>query len=316
MLTGRKGRIAAGVIAGLASLALVGCSSGDPLGTSGSEAPGGASGYPAAGTVIVGSAGFAENEIIAQIYAQALEANGVAVETRMSIGQRDAYLAALGDGSIDLIPEYTGNLLQYYDASTTATSSDDVYQALGAALPKGFEVLDQADAQDKDSYNVTKEFSDKYQVTSLADLARVNMPLALGGNSELAERPYGPKGLEKVYGVKDVTLTPIADSGGPLTLKALLDGTVQLADIFSTTPSISENHLVTLEDPKNMILAQNVVPLINSAKASDTVKEVLNEISATLTTADLLKMNGLNTGDKKEAPEQIAKDWLAEKGLS
>lgn len=315
MLNVRNGRIAAGIVAVVASLALVACSSGNPLGGEGTEPAGGSSGPPEAGTVVIGSAAFAENEIIAQIYAQALTSNGVSVETRMSIGQRDAYLAALKDGSIDLIPEYTGNLLQYYDKDTKATSSDDVYKALASALPEGFEVLEQSEAQDKDSYNVTQQFSEKYKVTSLSDLAGLDMPLTLGGNSELAARPYGPPGLKGIYGVKDVSLTPIADNGGPLTVKALSDGTVQLADIFSTSPSITENNFVTLKDPKNMILAQNVVPLINSSKASDTVKDVLNKVSMALTTDDLLKLNGLNQGDKKEEPEQIAKDWLAEKNL-
>src|SRR5699024_8783839 len=128
------------------------------------------------------SAGFAESEIIAEIYAQALEAQGVTVERTMQIGQRDVYISALEDGSIDLIPDYSGNLLQYYDDGADATSSEDVYDALTEAVPDGFEVLDQAEAEDKDSYNVTKEFSEEHGVTSLADLADVDEKLVVGGN--------------------------------------------------------------------------------------------------------------------------------------
>ena len=121
--------------------------------------------------------------------------------------------------------------------------------------------------------------------------------------------------MEKVYGITGIKFTAISDSGGPATLKALLDGKVDVANIYSTTPSILANKLVTLEDPENMIAAQNVVPLINSDKASDEVKEVLNGISAELTTADLLDLNSKNQGDDKTAPAELAKQWLTDKGL-
>ncbi len=310
MLRNTKSRILGGAVAVIAAVAMVGCSSSNPT-----APPSSGSVAPASGTVVVGSAQFPENEIIAQIYAQALTANGITVETKLSIGQRDVYLAALQDGSINLIPEYSGNLLQFYDPKTTATSSEEVVAALGDALPSGFEVLDPAKAEDKDSYNVTQKFSTENNVTSLADLAGLGIPLKVGGNPELGERPYGIPGLKDIYGVKDVTLVPISDSGGPLTVNALVDGTVDLADIYSTTPAITQNKFVTLADPKNMILAQNVVPLISSAAATDEVKAVLNKISANLTTAELLAMNELNQGDKKESPEMIAKNWLEQKKL-
>jgi osmoprotectant transport system substrate-binding protein len=264
--------------------------------------------------VIVGSAAFPENEIIAQVYAQALEANGVNVKTKLNIGQRAVYLAALKDGSIDLVPEYSGNLLQNYDKNSTAQSSDDVYAALNDALPKGFEVLDQSKAEDKDSYNVTKDFSEKNKVTSLADLKDVSTPLTLAGNPELAQRPYGVPGLKSTYGV-DVTLLPISDSGGPKTVAALTGGQAQLADIYTTTPAIKSNNLVTLKDPENMIVAQNVVPLINSSKAKGKVKSVLNTVSAALTTDDLISFNTKSSGDAKESADQIAKEWLAKEKL-
>lgn len=311
MFTSRRGRLAAGILAAGTVLALTGCGAGgDPL-EPGSEPSGDGE------TIIVGSAGFAESEIIAQIFAQALEANDVTVEFAGQIGQRDVYITALEDGSIDLIPDYSGNLLQFFDEDSDAKSSEEVFAALPDALPDGFEVLDQAEAEDKDSYNVTQEFSETNGVTSLADLANLDVPLIVGGNPELAERPYGPQGLTEVYGVDaaNIQFVPISDSGGPLTTAALLDGTVNIADIFSTTPSIKENNFVTLEDPENMILPQNVLPLINSEKASDTVKEVLNAVSAELTTEDLIELNGRNQGDEKASPEALAADWLAEKDL-
>jgi osmoprotectant transport system substrate-binding protein len=303
MFASKRGRIAAGVLAAGALLALSACSSGG-------NALGGNTSSSSTDTVTVGSAAFGESEIIAEIYAQALESKGVKVKTKLSIGQRDVYLKALQDGSIDLIPEYSGNLLQFYSKNSTATSSDDVFAALNDALPKGFEVLDQSEAQDADSYNVTKEFSDKYGVTSLSDLSKVTVPLVVGANPEFATRPYGIPGLKSAYGVT-ATLKPISDSGGPLTVAALKNGDVQLADIYTTTPAIKDNNFVTLKDPKNLIAAQNIVPLINTKKASSTVKDVLNQISKQLTTDDLIQLNGENQGAAKAQPDALAKEWLA-----
>ncbi|ODA90746.1 glycine/betaine ABC transporter [Leifsonia xyli subsp. xyli] len=306
MFASKRARAAAGVLAAGALLALSACSAGG----------GGAfsSGSSSSGTVTIGSAAFGESEILMRIYGQALAANGVKVAYKPSIGQRDVYLKALQDGSIDLLPEYSGNLLQFYDKNSTATSSDDVYAALKDAVPEGFEALDQAKAQDADSYNVTKEFSDKYGVTSLDDLKKVTEPLAVGANPEFETRPYGILGLKSAYGVT-ATLKPISDSGGPLTVAALKNGDVQLANIYTATPAIKDNDFVTLKDPKNLIAAQNIVPLISAKKASATVKEVLNKVSAELITDDLIAMNGENQGTNKTQPEAVAKKWLSEHSI-
>ena len=241
---------------------------------------------------------------------QALENKGVTVKKKLNIGAREAYIPALKNGEIDLLPEYSGNLLTYLDKNATATSAADVEAALGDVLPEGTEILDAAPAEDKDSLNVTAEFSQQEGVKTIADLKKVK-GLKLAANPEFKERAYGIPGLEKIYGVTGVKFTPISDSGGPATLKALLDGKVDVVDIYSTTPSIIANKLVTLEDPKSMIAAQNVVPLINSDKASDEVKDVLNAVSEALTTKELLELNEKNQGSDKVAPAELAKEWVA-----
>jgi osmoprotectant transport system substrate-binding protein len=303
----RRGLISAAATLGLAALALAGCSSGNPLSSdTGSKKAG-------SDTVTVGSANFPENEILAYIYADALKDAGVKTDVKPNIGARDRYIAALEGGEIQLVPEYTGNLLQFFDKNATATSSDDVYAALHGATPKGFEVLDRSPGQDADSYNVTKQFSDKYRVTSLADLKNVDVPLKVAANPEFATRPYGIPGLKKFYGV-DATLEAINDGGGPNTQKALSDGTVQLADIYSTDPSIKKDGFVTLADPKSMIAAQNIVPLIASDAASTKVKTTLNKVSAKLTTAALSDMLTKSYDDKQSA-NAIAKEWVQANGF-
>jgi osmoprotectant transport system substrate-binding protein len=300
-------RLLVGTVALGTAMALAGCSSGDPLDTSG----GSASAAPS-DTISVGSAAFGENVILAEVYAQALEANDVKVTRNLQIGEREVYLKALEEGSIDLIPEYTGNLLSAYDTDSTATSSDDVYSALGAALPEGFEVLDESPAEDKDSYNVTKEYSESNGVTSLSDLK--GKTVRVGGGAVLGEREYGIPGLKDVYGA-DASLVTIEDQGGPNTVKALLDGQVDMANIYTTTPSILDNGFVTLEDPENLIKAQNVVPLVKTAKMNADITSVLDKVSAALTTEDLTEMNRRNQGDEKAEPAAIAADWLKEKAL-
>ncbi|TSD57649.1 ABC transporter substrate-binding protein [Aeromicrobium piscarium] len=291
------------IVAAAAALALTACS--DPS-SSGDGGDG--------DTVRIGSAAFPESEIIAEVYAQALEAEDFSVERRMQIGAREVYLPALENGELDVLPEYTGNLLSYVDSETTATSPEDIEAELPDALPDGLEVLDPAPAENKDSLNVTQEFASENDLESIADLADID-GLSLAANPEFAERSYGIPGMERVYGITGVDFTPINDGGGPATLSALLDGTVDVADIYSTTPSIVENNLVTLEDPENMIAAQNVVPVISSDTVSDEAIEVLNKVSAELTTEDLIEMNTRNSGDEKAAPATIAKDWLEDKGL-
>ena len=204
MITAGKGRLVAlAAVAVGATVALAGCASGDPLDD-------GSTGDASSETLVVGSQDYYSNEIIAEIYAQALEANGYTVDRQFRIGQREVYIPEIESGAIDVFPEYTGNLLQYYVPDTTATTSDDVYAELETSLPDGLRVLDQSPATDQDSYNVTAEFSEQNDVTSLADLKNVTTPITLGGNSELATRPYGPDGLKSVYGV-EVGFTPIED---------------------------------------------------------------------------------------------------------
>lgn len=298
-------------IGALAALALAGvtlltaCGSADPLDSSGESTAG------TSETIVVGSQAYYSNEIVAELYAQALEAGGFTVDRQLQIGQREVYMPELEAGKIDVFPEYTGNLLQYFDADTTATSSDDVYAALVEALPEGLRVLDQAEASDQDSYVVTSEFAKQHDLAEIGDLAGV-AGLVLGGNSELETRPYGPTGLKEAYGV-DVSFTPIEDSGGPLTVKALRDGQVQLVDLYSADPVFAEGDLVVLQDPKGLFLASHVVPVV-SERVDDEAAAIINKVSAALTAEDLQQLGAQSVNDEAPAAK-IAAAWLKEQGL-
>ena len=262
-------------------------------------------------TLVVGSQDYYSNEIIAEAYAQALEGAGFTVDRQLRIGQREVYMPELEAGSIDVFPEYTGNLLQYLDQNASAHTSDEVYAALQTALPMGLRALDQAPATDQDSYVVTADFAAEHSLSSIGDLANAGT-LTLGGNSELQTRPYGPMGLSQTYGVT-VNFTPIEDSGGPLTVKALKDDDIQLANIYSSDPALADGTLKVLDDPKGLFLASHVVPLASSRVSNDAAT-VINRVSAALDAQDLVEMNRASTADQKSA-SQIAREWLISEGL-
>lgn len=293
-------RVAAVVTAG--TLALAGCSSSDPLATqSNSEKSG-------SGKIVVGSQAYYSNEIVAEIYAQALENSGLEVERQFNIGQRDAYMPQLENGSINVFPEYTGNLLQFFKEDTEARSSTDVYQELEKELPDSLAVLNEAEASDQDSYTVTRKFAEDNDLKSIADLSKVKDQLTLGGPPELAERPYGPKGLESTYGVKTEF-----SATGDTTVEDLVAGTVNVANVFTADPRIKTEDLVVLQDPKSLFLASNVVPVV-SADQSEKLGEILNPVSEKLSAEALVDLNVQSTVDKKSAAD-IAKTWLSDQGL-
>ncbi|MBF2717304.1 ABC transporter substrate-binding protein [Agrobacterium vitis] len=264
-------------------------------------------------TIIVGSADFPESQLLATLYAKALAAKGIKVETKLNIGSREVYMPALLDGSIDLLPEYAGAALSYLDKKATAHTPDDVAAALKAALPKGVSMLTPSAAQDSDGVAVTRATSEKYKLKTIADLAPVASEFVLGGPPEWKTRKEGIIGLKEVYGLEFKSLKAL-DVGGPLTLSALVNGQIQAANLFSTDPAIATNDLVMLEDVKNLFPAQNVVPVIATAKVSETVTKTLDAVSAALTTKDLVVMNGrLGNHDSFDV---VAGDWLAQHKLN
>lgn len=292
------------------TLGLAACASEDPLGTgteSDADGDGGTS-----ETIVIGSQQYYSNEIIAELYAQALEDGGFTVDRQFQIGQRDVYIPELEAGRIDLLPEYSGNLLQHFDGDSSATSPAEIEAALGEVLPAGLRVLSAAEASDQDSYTTTAAFAEEWDLVSLGDLAEVTEPLSVAANAEFEERPYGPAGLLELYGVV-VTVTPVQDSGGPLTLRALTDATVQLANIYTADPAIQIDDLVVLEDPLNLILPQNVIPLV-SDRVDAEAAAIIDEVNAALTSEQLVALNVRSTVDQ-ESSATIARSWLAEQGI-
>ncbi len=293
----------------LLTLSVAGCGSSNPLG--GGEISGDLK------AITVGSADFTESKIIAEIYAQALEANDFTIKRQFGIGSRETYIPAVQDHSIDLIPEYTGNLLQYFDPEATATTSDAVLLALLKALPGDLSILYPSPAEDKDTLAVSENIAQEWNLTSIADLAKRSPEVKVGGPSEFQTRVTGLVGLKQKYGldIAPANFVAISDGGGPATVQALTGGTVTAANIFSTSPAIEKNNLVVLEDPESVFLAANVVPLVASQKMSNDLKSVLDAVSAKLTTEALIELNTSVEGNEGVDPDEAAAKWISDNGF-
>jgi len=293
----------------LITVALSACGSSNPLG--GGEISGDLK------SIKVGSADFTESKIIAEIYAQALEANGFTITRQFGIGSRETYIPAVQDHSIDLIPEYTGNLLQYFDEKSTATTPDEVLLALFKALPGDLSILYPSPAEDKDTLAVSEETAQRWNLKTIGDLAARSPEVKVGAPSEFQTRQTGLVGLEEKYGldIAPANFIAISDGGGPATVQALTNGTVTAANIFSTSPAIEQSNLVVLEDPENVFLAANVVPLVASQKKSSELKTVLDAVSAKLTTEGLIELNTSVEGNQGVDPDEAAEKWITDNGF-
>ncbi|MFC6705053.1 ABC transporter substrate-binding protein [Flexivirga alba] len=296
-----------------ATLALAACGGGssNPLSSGSGSASSVPSGTAKAGTIHVGAANFPESELIAQIYAAALNAKGLKATTGDPIGAREVYLKALQQGSIDLVPEYAYSLLTFYNTSATQTATSEVLAALKMKLPSGEIVLNPAAAEDSNSVTVTKETADKWGLKTIADLAKHSSEVTFAAPPEFQKREQGLIGLKKKY-----NLVPKSFRGlqGTAIAQALKNGQAQAANIFTTDPSIKADGFVTLQDPKHVFGSDNVVPLISKSKASAQVQSVINAVQAKLTTANLAAMDKEVQVDHKDA-STVAKQFVSDNGL-
>ncbi len=305
----RTRHLAAGILlAAIVPLAACG-GGGDPLATDngpGSTGTGAGSGA----SVTIGSADFPESALLGEIYAQALEAKGVTVKRQFNIGSRETYLKAIEGGEVDLLPEYTGSLLNFYDKDAKVSQSDEVYSALEEAVPDGLTVLAKSAAEDKNSLVVTSDTATAWSVKAIPDLAAHQAELTIAAPPEFQTRQQGLVGLKEVYNIVPKEFRPLQSQA---TVEALKNGQVKAANIFSTDPSIAANGFVVLDDPQSLFGSDNVVPLVREDKA-ESVKAALDAVSAKLDTGALADMVKQVVVDKKDT-EEVAKEWLTSAGL-
>jgi osmoprotectant transport system substrate-binding protein len=295
------------VVATLVGLALVaaGCSDDKKTTTTGTGA--------AKGNVTIGAFNFSESAILAGIYEGALKADGFTVTVRPNLGNREVVEPALERGEIDLYPGYAATELEFLNKGAGEASAT-VAKLRSRLEPKGITALEPSPAIDANAFAVTKATADKYKLKKMSDLAAVASQLVLGGPPECPTRPFCAPGLTKTYGATFKEFKPL-DAGGPLSKAALEKGDVDVALIFSSDGSVPAKGFVILEDDKHLQNADNVVPVIRVQAATEAARQVLNKVSAALTTEELTQLNKRGDVDKED-PEVLAQEWLKQHGFA
>jgi len=246
------------------------------------------------GTITVAGFNFPESSILAQLYGQALAHDGYTVNYKLNLGTRKVIAPALQSGQIDLYPGYAASELEYYNNSAGEATADPAATTvkLNTYLAKINAIaLTPSPAFDGNAYAVTKATATKYSLTKLSDLTPIAGQLVFGAGPECPTYKFCLPGLTSVYGLHfKQTLT--LDTDGPATRAAFKNGSIQVGLVFSSDADLNSLGLVVLQDDKQMIAADNVVPVIRTAVDTDEVKNVLNKVDAGLTTTDLVTMNG------------------------
>jgi osmoprotectant transport system substrate-binding protein len=295
------------ILSGILGLSLIASACGSSGGgsPSGQESP-----KP---SVVVGGFGFAESSILASIYAGALKSKGYPATTKLNLGKREVVAPALQKGDIDMYPGYAATDLEYYNKGKGEATPDA--KATTAKLntylnPLNIKALDPSPAIDQNAFVVTKAFATQKNLKKVSDLKAIQSQIILGGPPECPTRPFCMLGLKNTYGINlsSSQFKPL-DEGGPLTVSALERGDINVALLFSSDGVIAAKGFVVLEDDMHLQNADNVVPIIKSAKATTDVTSILNKVSAALTTADLSDMNK-KAGVDKQDPEALAQAWL------
>jgi osmoprotectant transport system substrate-binding protein len=317
MRTARFPRLG-GLLAAVAAVALVATGCGD-------DDDGGSAGGEPKGNITVGSANFGEAEIIANMYSIALSDAGYQVTDKFNVGSREVYIKAMENGEIDVVPEYIGTLTEYFNAQVNGQqaaeqnplASGDVNATFTAlkdlATQQSFVVLEPSDAADQNAFAVTKEFADSNALAKLSDLTKLNGQLVLGGPPECDERPFCRPGLEKTYGLQFKGETKKLDAGGPKTIGALKDGSIQVGLVFSSDGAVVAENLVVLEDDKSLQTADNITGLCRDNVPAE-AQDIVNKVNQALTTEKLQDLNKSFNIDKEDAKD-LAEQFLTDAGL-
>jgi osmoprotectant transport system substrate-binding protein len=302
-----RGRIGLGVV-----LAVL-------VGTSACGAPDGRAGPPAHDSlnddaITVGSFDFAESELLAELYSQALERAGFEVRRAFRLGPREFVAPALEQGLVELLPEYAGTAVQFLSggAASSHPETGATHETLERTL-RGSPLVPLAasPARDANAIVVTRETAERLRLETLTDVRRAAPTLTFGGPPECASRPLCLPGLERVYQVTFDEFVPL-DAGGPLTRQALVNGNVDIALLFTTDPAIESDGLVELEDDLRLQPAENVTPIVRRElveRWGDDLVDVIDGVSGNLTTAELRALNARVAREPERMPALVSA-WL------
>jgi osmoprotectant transport system substrate-binding protein len=272
-------------------------------------------------TVRIGSDNFYESKLMAEIYGQILEKAGYKVDRHLGLGSRQARQPLMEQGQVDIVPEYVGSGLGYYDKTQITGDGAKNAAALATILKTkggGIEVFGITPAQDQNAFVVRKETADQYTLTKMSDLTAVADKLKFGVATDCPTNPVCGKALKDAYGIDVANATKLSACDTPMA-QALKGKTIDVAELCSTQPDIAVNGWVVLEDDKQTQPADNIAPLVRNdllAKLADKngFENILNQVSAAMDTATLTDLGKQVAVDNKDIAE-VAKAWLQSKSL-
>ena len=308
---------------GLAAVTLMAgaaCSN-DSSGDGGGSGPGGSGDK---GTIIISGQNFGEMQIMASMYQQVLENAGYTVPAPKLVTTRDVYVPQLKSGGVDIVPDYLAGMADFLNTAANGPnapgiSTHSATETLAALKPladkAGITMLNPAQATDQNAFAVTTAFAQQHNLTTLSDLAALNMPITLAAPPDCQGRSDCEGGLSSVYGLNIVKIIPL-DFDSAQAKDSVTKGESQLGEVATTDGALDQEGLTMLQDDKGIQPAQNLIPATNSSflKAHPDVATILNKLSATLTTEDLAALD-LKVNVNREQPDAVARDYLTSKSL-
>ncbi|MFF3339712.1 ABC transporter substrate-binding protein [Streptomyces flavidovirens] len=311
-----------GVIALAGGLAACGGKNLEEGGTGGADR---ADGGGKKGSLVVGSAGFTESKVLAELYAQLLSDAGYSTSIK-TVENRELYEPALEKGEIDVVPEYAATLAEFLNAKANGpkapeknpVASSDVAATFKAleklAEPRGLKPLPAGEAVDQNAFAVSEEYAGKNNLKTLSDLGKSKLKVKIAAGDECEIRPFCAPGLKKEYGIDVIGVDP-KGVGTPQAKQAVKDGADQLVLTTTTDATLEGFGLVLLEDDKKLQNADNVLPVVNAENAgAPEIADALGKLTKVLTTGDLVELNRKIDADRMK-PADAAKEYLEAKGL-
>ncbi len=310
--------------AALLALSLVGAACGgddgddDEASSSGSDSASAPAEIPDGPAISIGAQDFGESAILAEIYEGALSTAGYEVGIQEVGGFRDLLFGAFESDEVNLAPDYVASQLEFLnDGAGEATGDVDETFAILEPLLTDLQLvgLTPSEAVDTNAFVITQETSEEMDITTLSDLAEKGADLTLGGPQDCESNAFCIPGLQEVYGLDMSGNFEPLDPG--LVATSLTEGAIDVGLLFSTDGRIASEGWVLLEDDQNMLAADNVFPVLSQELVDvygDDLTGLLDDISAELTTDELIELNRRFDVDREDA-EDIAADWLAEYGF-
>ncbi|WP_447038191.1 ABC transporter substrate-binding protein [Streptomyces sp. DSM 118878] len=274
------------------------------------------------GSVVVGTARFTEQKVLAELYAGVLADAGYDAEVK-TVQNREIYAPELKKGSIDVVPEYAATLAEFLNLEKNGpkaelVASSDLDATVSAleklAEPEGLKVLPAGEAVDQNAFAVSEEFAKEHKLKTLSDLGKSGEKVKIAAGDECESRPFCAPGLKKKYGI-DVSGIDPKGVGTTQSKQAVKNGTDQLVLTTTTDATLKNYDLVILEDDKKLQNADNVLPVVNEKEAGDKeLADALGKLTKTLTTDDLMELNR-KVDEERQKEADVAKEYLESKGL-